>query len=83
MGRIRKGGFEYKTELLEYLPIILYLCPSKRHPLPPLTENVIYIYIYIHQKPLFLTLGGHLDLPWVGGGDFPAPPRKIQEKWVV
>ena len=47
MGRFGKSEFlEQKTEPLEYLPTILYLCPSKRHPLPP-CEIYIYIYIYI------------------------------------
>ena len=61
MGRFGKSEFlEQKTEPLEYLPTILYLCPSKRHPLPP-CEIYIYIYIYIYiapKRPLFLSLGG-------------------------
>ena len=73
MGRFGKSEFlEQKTEPLEYLPTILYLCPSKRHPLPPCE---IYIYIYIYIGPL----KGHYSYLWgvfgVGRGDFPTPPK--------
>ena len=50
MGRFREREvLNNKTELMEYSPTILYLCPSKRQPMPPCE----YTYIYIALKSYY------------------------------